>query len=152
MVCAIHTWSATPQCLLASTTSWHPANRYCPFRTCELAGTGQKDAAGTGRRRIPCQPPPIRKSVPLLADFLAHHVFLLVEGLLVELGDMAIVHVRHVALFLANVTIVRVQHLCLGLGDLAILRFVVDALVLIGQAVVHLDAARVILVPLAGRV
>ena len=74
-------------------------------------------------------------------------VFLLVERLLVELGDVAIVQMRHVTLFLANLVVIAVQRGRLGLGDFPRLHFPVNALVLICQPIIHLIAPGMVQVP-----
>src|SRR2546430_16165284 len=72
----------------------------------------------------------------------------LVERLLLGLGDVAAVGARHGALFLANGVVLAVQLGRLRLGDLALLALLMDALVLVGEPIVHLLAARVGLLPL----
>src|SRR6478672_13172350 len=88
----------------------------------------------------------------LLADLLADLVLLLVERALLGLGDMAAVGARHGALFPADRVILGVQLLRLRLGDLAFAALGVDALALMRETVVHLLAARMVLLPLRIRI
>src|SRR5204863_4013723 len=84
----------------------------------------------------------------LLADLPADLVLLLVERLLLGLGDVAAVGARHGALFLADGAVLSVQLGRLRLGDLSFLALLMDALVLVREPIVHLLAARVRLLPL----
>ena len=70
--------------------------------------------------------------------FLAQHVFLLVERLLIDRGDVAI-QMSHVALFLPDLAIVLMERGGLRRGEVSFLHFLVDALVLIDQSVVYLS-------------
>src|SRR2546430_2068854 len=72
----------------------------------------------------------------------------LVERLLLGLGDVAAVGARHGALFLADGAVLAVQLGRLRLGELPFLALLMDALVLVGEPIVHLRAARVRLLPL----
>ena len=81
----------------------------------------------------------------LLADLLADGVLLLVQRLLLLLGDVATVLAGHQALFLADLPIVLVQGGSLRLAELALLHLGLDALVLIAEALVDLLATRVVL-------
>jgi hypothetical protein len=78
---------------------------------------------------------------------LANSVFLLIEGFLVGLGDVAAVMACHRTFFLADCFVFLMQRGRLGLRDFAALHFVVDALILIRQAIVDLLAAWVVLLP-----
>jgi hypothetical protein len=80
---------------------------------------------------------------------MADLVFLLVQGPLFLLADMTAVLPRHVAFLLADGTVFAVQPGGLGLAHLPFLHFLVDARILLLQAVVHLLAARVVLVEVA---
>jgi hypothetical protein len=81
----------------------------------------------------------------LFADLLADGIFLLIKCLLFLLGDMAAVLRGHGTLFLTNLAIVLVQGLRLALGQVPFLDFLVNALVLVVQSLVHFMAARMIL-------
>src|SRR5438105_9059316 len=102
-----------------------------------------KQHGGSAVRRAPAA----RTQARLLADLLADLVLLLVERLLLGLGDVAAVGARHGALFLADGAVLSVQLGRLRLGELAFLALLVDALVLVGEPIVNLLAARVGLLP-----
>src|SRR5207237_5590579 len=103
-----------------------------------------KQHGGSAVRRAPAA----RTQARLLADLLADLVLLLVERLLLGLGDVAAVGARHGALFLADGAVLAVQLGRLRLGELPFLALLMDALVLVGEPIVHLRAARVRLLPL----
>src|SRR5271157_5811834 len=71
-----------------------------------------------------------------LADLVADPVLLLVERLLLQLRDVAAVLARHRPLFAADLTIVLVQGRRLGFAEISVLHLIVDARILVGQAVV----------------
>ena len=81
----------------------------------------------------------------LLADLLADRVLVLVERLLLLLGDVAAVLSGHQALFLADLPIALVQGGSLRPAEFALLYLGLDALVLIAEALVDLLATRVVL-------
>jgi hypothetical protein len=81
------------------------------------------------------------------ADLLAHVVLLLVQRRLLELGDVAAVLARHAPLFLADLVVLRVEPSRPLLRELTFLDLTMDAGVLTVQAVVHLLAARMRLLP-----
>jgi hypothetical protein len=106
-----------------------------------LAATQPKTATPSGRWRGR-QPKACGRSAAvgwccfdLLADLATDLVFLLVQRALFLLGDVPTVLRGHVALFLANLAVFLVQLARLALGDFAFLHFVVDTLVLVGEAV-----------------
>src|SRR6202165_1856001 len=103
----------------------------------------KQNGGGPGARA-----PAARGQGRLLADLLADLVLLLVERLLLGLGDVAVIGARHGALFLADGAVLTVQLRRLRLGDLAFLALLADALVLVGKPIVHLLAARVRLLTL----
>ena len=72
----------------------------------------------------------------------------MVECALVLLGDMAVIPVGHMVLLLADLAIVFVQGGSLRVAHIPFLHFVMDPLVLVLQAVVHLFPARMLLLPL----
>jgi hypothetical protein len=63
----------------------------------------------------------VRRDVELPANLPAHRVLLLIEGLLLALGDMAVVEFGHGPLFLANGVTFAVELIGLLLGNLAFL-------------------------------
>src|SRR5438876_8565523 len=77
----------------------------------------------------------------LAADLLAHVVLLLVQRLLLEPGDVAAVLACHIALFLPDLMVLLVQLIGLLVRQVAFLDLMVDPLVLVVQAIVHLLAA-----------
>ena len=91
-------------------------------------------------------PGPVRS----LADLPADLVLLLVQRLLLGLGDVAAVLRRHGALFLADLVVFAVQLGGLGLAHLALGDFGVDALVLVRQPGVDFGAAGMVLAPGGG--
>src|SRR2546430_16638422 len=72
----------------------------------------------------------------------------LVERLRIGLGEGPTVGARHGALFLADGAVLAVQLGRLRLGELPFLALLMEALVLVGEPIVHLLAARVRLLPL----
>src|SRR6185437_15906040 len=82
-----------------------------------------------------------------LADLPADLILLLIERALLGLGDVATVRAGHRTLLVADRAILAMQPRSLAAGDLAFLALLVDALVLVGEAVVHLFAARVFRLP-----
>src|SRR5471030_1468554 len=83
----------------------------------------------------------------LLADLPADSVFLLIQGFLFLLGNVATILRSHRALFLANLTVFPMQFSGLAFGHVASFHFLLDPLVLIGKAFVDFGAARVIFLP-----
>lgn len=102
-----------------------------------LRAPQEEDAEGPTRR--------------LLANPLNDGVFLLVQHLLFRLREVATVPARHRALFGPDLPII-VAHRCgLRVGELAFLHFLVNAFALVRNAVIHLIATRVTLVPTCRR-
>src|ERR1039457_2437229 len=93
---------------------------------------------------------PVRRPAieALLADLFADSIFLLVEGLLLLLGNMTAILACHRLLFLANLPVILVQRSGLGFAYLACLHFLVNALVLVCEALVHFGAAGMVFLPL----
>ena len=83
----------------------------------------------------------------LRRDVLADAIFLLVEHLLFRFRDVAAILAGHGALFLPDLMILMMQRGRLAFGHRPILDVLVNPAVLIGEAVVDLFAARVILLP-----
>jgi hypothetical protein len=83
----------------------------------------------------------------LLADLLADRVLLPVQGFLLLLRNVTAVLARHSVFFPANLVIFSVQLMRLRLAHVPFLDFLMDAFVLIREAVVDLITTRVILVP-----
>jgi hypothetical protein len=77
----------------------------------------------------------------LFPNLAANRVFLLVQGALFLLCDMAAILRRHRTFFLTNLTIILVQRSSLLLGHLTFLDLVSDPLILIGQTIIDLVAA-----------
>ncbi len=80
----------------------------------------------------------------LVADLFANRVFLLVQGVVFGLGDMAAFLAGIVTLFRANAAIFGVQVARLGVAQVAFLDFVVDAPVLVRQAGIDFRPARMV--------
>jgi hypothetical protein len=79
-----------------------------------------------------------------LADLVADLVFLLVQGLLFLPGDVAMVLAGHVRSLPADLAVFLVQLGGLGMGELAVSHFLMDALVLVLQTLIHLGAVGVV--------
>jgi hypothetical protein len=82
-----------------------------------------------------------------MADLVAHAVFFVVEPALLGAGDMAPVMGGVEALLTADTTIFRMEVVSLTASDLAIAAFVVDALILIGEAMIDLGPTRMMRLP-----
>src|SRR5215470_5655823 len=74
----------------------------------------------------------------LFADFPADAILLPVQRSLLGLGDMSAVPARHRVLFLADAMVLAMQLRGLGARQLAFLHFLVNATILVLEAVVHL--------------
>ena len=68
-------------------------------------------------------------------------VFLLVQRVVFAPGNVAAVLTRHVALFLANLMVIAMQSRRLGVGHLTLSYFLVNATVLIREAIIDLGTA-----------
>jgi len=81
------------------------------------------------------------------ADLAADVVFLAVEDALVGSGDVTAVARSHAALLIADVAILAMKLARLATADLALATFLVDATILVVEAVVHLFTPRMIFLP-----
>ena len=102
------------------------------------AGPAASDATG---------PAAIRNRKRLRSDPSAHHVFLLVERVLLGRGQVAAVEAGHRLLFEADGSIFGMQLPRLPWAEGAAGDALVDAEILVGEAAVHLDATRMIGLP-----
>src|SRR5215469_8108290 len=89
----------------------------------------------------------VANRVRLLPDLPADLILLLVERALLGLREVAAVGAGHGTLFVADRAILAMQPCGLAPGELAFLALLVDTLVLVGEAVVHLFTARMVLLP-----
>ena len=85
----------------------------------------------------------------LIANLPAHVVFLLVERVLLRLGNVPAILARHIPFFLADLMILPVKLVGLPLGNIAFLKLVINPLVLVLQTIVYLLPPRMILSPVA---
>lgn len=86
--------------------------------------------------------------LPSLPNLVADSILLLIERLLVGARDVPVVELRHRVLLVADRVIFMMKLIGLLLRDLAFLQFIIDAAVLICEAVVNLIATRMIAFPL----
>jgi hypothetical protein len=84
-----------------------------------------------------------------LADLPAYVVFLLVQRVVFSPGNMAAVLACHIALLLPDLMVIKMQSRCFGVRHVAFPYFLVNAMVLIREAMVDLSAAWVRRVPVS---
>ena len=82
-----------------------------------------------------------------MADLSAYVVFLLIRGVVFSPGDVAAVLACHIALLLANLMVIAMQSRRLGVRHFAFPYVLMNASVLIREAMVDLDTAWVHRVP-----
>src|SRR5580692_6799151 len=106
-----------------------------------------RGVAGVGSISRICWSMPMISLALLRRNLLADAVFLLIKNLLVTLGYVAAVLTGHVPFFLPHLMIVLVQRCRLAFCQRAIFDIVMNSLVLIVEAMIHLLAPRVIFLP-----
>ena len=102
----------------------------------------------TTRDRMPkCTRHSVAVVTTLFADLSADGVLLMVQHSLLSFGDVATVLAGHQALFAPDLTIVPVRRCRLRPGEIAFFDFLMNAPILIGQALVDLFTAWMRLLP-----
>jgi hypothetical protein len=81
------------------------------------------------------------------ADLAADRIFLLIERAPFGTGDVTAVLARHEALFVADRVILGMNRTRLAAGDLSFATLLIDAVVLIFEAGIHLGAPWMSLIP-----
>jgi hypothetical protein len=84
---------------------------------------------------------------PLLADFVANAVLLLIERALFDGGNVAMVLRRHESFLSAHETVLPVQAMSLRAGNFSLVEFAVNAVILIRKPVIDFGAARMVVAP-----
>jgi hypothetical protein len=79
----------------------------------------------------------------LLPDLFAYAIFLLIQHALFRLADMPAVLVSHEPLFLADMAVFPMQLCRLGVGHITFAHLLLNPVILVREALIHLFTARV---------